>query len=93
MSRGNGYIGSESLQTSVANEEIVPLTPPDWTSKRYTLYKFSFINGSDCTIQINNEKPIFLKANQGISTDAGDKSIKSFRILESGISFNWVGTI
>jgi len=87
---GSGYTGSPTQQTSVANAEIIP-TPPTEQDIKYSFYKFSFMNsGEDCTIQVNNGSPIFLKANQGFSIDAIDSPIHSFKILEDGIQYNWV---
>lgn len=35
---GSGYIGSEEIKTSQANEEVVPATPANWTIP-YKFYK------------------------------------------------------
>ncbi|MFS0643692.1 hypothetical protein [Siminovitchia sp. 179-K 8D1 HS] len=85
-----GYIGSQELQTSEANKEIIPSKPDDWTHG-YKLYKFSFMNESDCTVVINDKYTIFLKANQGLSIDKGDEPIVSFKIKEGGIKYNFIG--
>ena len=92
MRIGSGYIGSASLETSVANVEIIP-TPPSslgWTIN-YKLYKFSFINTQACTIKINNGDPIFLQANQGLNIDQNDKEITSLKVCENNVNFSWVG--
>lgn len=87
---GNGYIGSPSLQTSTANQEILPSPPVSW-SKGYNLRKFSFMNDQNVTVKINNDKEIYLRAGQGFSTDYIDSPIWSFVIKEAGITFNFVG--
>ena len=87
---GNGYIGSDSIQTSVANQEIIPASPLGWTHG-YSLYKFSFINDQDCTIKINNGNPIFLRMNQGFNTEKEDAPITSFKIVEGQKTFSWIG--
>ena len=89
MRIGSGYIGSDSLKTSVSNDEVVPSPPANWKSG-YNFYKFSFLNYTDCTVQVNNENTIFLKANQGFSIDALDAPIHSFKVVESGVQYSWV---
>ena len=91
MSRiGVAYLASNQIQTSIANEEIIPLAPSNWTMP-YKLYKFSLMNNSDCTLIVNNETEIFLQANQGFATGETDARIASVKIKESGIEFNWIG--
>lgn len=91
MSRGTNYLGSESLQTSIANEEIIPLAPDEWTSERYKFIRFSFHNEQDCTVQVNNNTKIFLTAGKGFATDENIPPITSFKIVESGIQFYYAG--
>jgi hypothetical protein len=88
---GNGYLGSNNLQTSIGNTEILPTPPSDWTEP-YNFYKFSFKNDQDCHIIINSGNQIFLRANQGFEMNEIDETITSFKIVESGITFNWIGT-
>ena len=88
---GNGYLGSESLITSTENYEVVPNTPDGWSDERYSFYKFSFINKTDCTIRINGGNPIFLEKNQGFEANKGDAKINSFVIVEPDVEFNWIG--
>lgn len=91
MFKGNGYIGSPQLEiTDSPNYEVIPDSPPSWTNG-YSFYKFAFLNDSDCTVKINGGAPIFLRANQGFSSDYYDQPISSFVIVEEGIQFNWVG--
>jgi hypothetical protein len=87
----NGYVGSSNLQTSVANQEIISLPPVTWYYKTYLFYKFEFFNDQDCHIIINNTTPIFVRALQGFSSCTPDNGISSFKIVEDGITFNWVG--
>ncbi|MCM3110021.1 hypothetical protein [Lederbergia lenta] len=86
MRLGSDYIGSEALEVSVANKDII-----QETSKRYNLYKFSFINDSDCTVVVNDKARLFLRANQGFSIDEVDSPIWSFKVVEDGIQYNWLG--
>ena len=91
-SKGNGYLGSNKIETSVANKEIIPIPSPskNWTNG-YNLYKFSFNNEQDCTVIINKEATIFLKAGQGFEVADGDKPVSSFVIKENNIKYNWIG--
>jgi hypothetical protein len=91
MRIGNGYLGTDSVKTSVAGQELLPSKPVDWTES-YKLYKFSFINYDlDCSVLINNETTIFLKANQGFEMSEEDEAITSFKILTNGVSYTWIG--
>lgn len=85
----NGYLGSPSIQTSSANQEIVPIAPDEWT-QGYKLKSFDFMNDQDCTIVINNLTNIFLRAGQGFSVSKGSAAIHSFVIKDVGITYNFV---
>lgn len=89
--KGNGYLGSSKLETSSANQEIVPQPPShlNWTSG-YKLYKFSFSNRQATQVIINNATTIYLEAGQGFEMETGDASIYSFIIVEPDITFNWI---
>lgn len=88
---GSGYIGSSSLQTSTANQEIIPApTNSNWTHG-YNLYKFEYANDQSCTVKINNDEEIFLRAGQGFKMDHMDSPIWSFVVKEAGVTFNFVG--
>ena len=84
------YIGSSALQTSVAGAEVIPVSPVGWTIG-YSLHKFSFVNLDNCTVVINDGDAVYIPANQGFNTQIGDIPIESFRIVEGGIRFNWIG--
>lgn len=89
---GNGYIGSDSVKTSSANQEIIP-TPPaqlGWTTK-YNLYKMSFMNNQSCTVKINNGDPIYLEAGMGFESNQVDSPIWSFVIITNNVQFYWIG--
>ena len=88
----NGYLGSSNLLTSTANLEIVPNTPIGWSNKRYSFYKFSFINKTTCRVKINGGEPIYLEENQGFESDKEDVKINSFIIVEPTVDFNWIGS-
>lgn len=87
---GTCYLGSDKLCVSVANQEIIPPPPSHWTMP-YKLYKFSLMNYDDCTLVINDQTEIFLKANQGFCMDITDTPIQSVKIKEDGIEYNWIG--
>jgi hypothetical protein len=88
---GSGYIGTDTLKTSVAQQELIPSPPANWNTK-YSLYKFTFMNDQDCSVLINgNLSAIFLRAGQGFDTDDSDAPIYSFKIVETGITYNFVG--
>jgi hypothetical protein len=90
---GSGFIGSPSLQTSVAGADIIPSPPSNYAlGKKYSLYKLAFMNDSDCSVLINeNSAAIFLRAGQGFETNELDSPIYSFKIVEAGISYNFLG--
>lgn len=85
MRQGTRILGSSEIQTSKANEELVP--------QGKFFYKFSFVNesDSDCRVIINNEEPIMVRKGRAISTNEVDPNIYSFVIIEPGIDFTWAG--
>lgn len=88
---GSGYIGSSELQTSIANQEIIPTRE---NGRPYNCYKFAFMNDQACTILINKSiTPILLRSGQGFSISEIDSPIHSFKIVESGITFNFIGCV
>lgn len=89
---GNGYLGTSEILTSVANEDITPNTPDNWTFDKYKFYKFSFINKESCRVKINNGNPIYLEANQGFESARGDQAIEKFVIVDASIPYSWIGT-
>ena len=88
MRIGEGYKGSNDLLVSVANEEILPLQD---NGNPYSFYKFNFINRGACHVVINKGDVIYLDATQGFEMSEIDQPVQSFRIVESGISYNWIG--
>lgn len=86
------YRGSEELLTSVAGENIIPEGEENWTYSPIRFKDFAFMNTTDCTVKVNEGKPIFLKANQGFQYMGNDKNyIDSFIIVESGIEYQFIG--
>lgn len=73
------YVGSNNLQTSTANQELVP-------SGMSRLDDFDFCNYQDVHVVINGGSAIYVKANQGVNIN----SIFSFKVVEAGIEFNWM---
>lgn len=86
-----GYKASATLQVSVANAEILPTPPGDWTTQYY-FRKLSLYNYSDCTLVINGETEFFVKAGLGFTINAndGDKAIYSLKIKENSINYTWI---
>ena len=82
--------GSATLLTSVANEEIIPDPPLNWDIG-YSFYKFEMLNDMACTIKANGSDPVYIRSGQGFKTVEGDAPIKSFVIVEDGVTFNWIG--
>lgn len=80
---GSEFYGSSEMQSSKANEEIVP--------DKVSFYKFSFMNSDDCQISINDSEPIFLPARTGFSSEQNDAMIGSFKILDDDIEYFWLG--
>jgi hypothetical protein len=87
--KGVNYIGSNAVQTSTANQEVVPVAPEHW-SRGYSFYKFSFYNDQSCTIKVNGGDPIYLREGQGFNTEVYDAPIRSFIIVEPSIRYNFV---
>jgi hypothetical protein len=86
---GVGYLGTDSIKTSVANEELVPVKPEHWT-RGYSFYKFSFVNKQACKVIINGESTIFLDAEQGFEMGEVDALVKSFVIVEPDIEYQFI---
>ena len=84
------YLGSSAIMTSTSNQEIVQtqLVAP-YTS----LGKFTFINDAVCHVLINGSTSIYLRANQGFYSEQSDYHISSFIVIDSGITFTWIGEI
>jgi hypothetical protein len=83
-------IGSSAKQTSQANAEIVPSPPQDWINVVYTFKEFELLNDQDCTLIVDGGSEVFLRANQGFKYSSEHKPIKSVKIKEAGITFNWI---
>lgn len=79
---GSKMVGSTSLQTSVAEQEI--LSSP--------VVSFSLMNDQDCNISINGSDYIFIRANYGINISYEDFIVNSVKIQQNGITFNWIAT-
>ena len=82
------FKGSETLETSKANHEVVPLAPSDWTAERYTFKEFSFINMMPCVVKINGSNGIFLNTEQGFDYKKG---IKSFIVVTPNVQYTYLG--
>lgn len=88
---GSGYVGSSQISVSTSNQEVIPSSLPLNWNQGYKLYKFSFSNQQDCHVIINGGNQIFLPSNSGFEMEEDDAPIYSFIIVESGISYNWIG--
>lgn len=80
---GSGYLGSPDIETSVADQEIIPIGK--------TLYKFSMKILQDAHISINNGTPIYMAANSTFETGVEDQWVYSLKFTENGIKYHWVG--
>lgn len=76
-SPSGGVVGSSNIQTSVGNQEILSRI----------LMNFEFTNDQACHVIIEDRDPIYIRAGQGIALG----EVSSFKIQESGITFNWIG--
>lgn len=84
MSNSSGFAGSSDVQTSTANVQILP--------EKTVFRRLNFNNTQACHVKINGSDPIVVPANLGLKFDYNDPPIKTFEIVESGISFTWNGT-
>lgn len=85
------YYGSPEMQTSTANEEVIP-TMEEWSYPRIRFKDFGFMNNEDCTVSIQGSEPIFLRANQGFEfIGNGITYIDSFIVIEAGIPYQIIG--
>lgn len=85
-----GVVGSATLLTSVANEEIIPAPPAEWDIG-YNFYRFELLNDQGCSIIVNGSDPMYLRPGQGFETQKGDEIVRSIKIVEDGVTFNWMG--
>jgi len=83
-----GYLSSASLQTSVANAEIIPAVPVSWTLPTYVIRKMNIMNYSACTLIVNGQE-LFLTANLGFQIDTTDVPVTSLKIKESSITYTY----
>ncbi len=86
------FKGSTALQTSVVGAEIIPAAPQGWTMG-YHFKHFEFLNDQLCTVKINgSNEAIYLRAGQGFRTPENFRdTIHSFKVVEAGITFNYLG--
>jgi hypothetical protein len=82
-------IGSTQKQTSTANAEIIPSPPQTWVNVVYTFKEFELLNDADCTLIVDGTE-VFLRANQGFKYSSEHNPIKSVKIKQAGITFNWI---
>lgn len=81
--KGSGMKGSSELQTSVAEQEILP--------SGTNFLSINFLNDAACTVSLNGGDYVYFKANQGFKTSMEDFIIHSMKIKENGITFVWSG--
>lgn len=74
---GTVIVGSPTLQTSVAGQEII----------ESPVFNFDILNDQDCHMSFNGGAYIFVRANQGFQIDV----VSSCIIQETGITFNYIG--
>lgn len=92
--------GSTELETSVAEQEIIPdattveINPTDgnyWTIG-YKFKVFSLYNVQACSISINGGEYLYKPAGVGVNLSR-EIIVTSCKIKENGISFIWNGTM
>lgn len=86
-----GYLGTEEIETSTLNQDIIPLPPNNWTIG-YKIRRFEFINKQSCHVLINGKYRLFLDADQGFICTEKDEPITSFVIEEAGINYQFIGS-
>lgn len=79
------------IATTVANEEIVPLAPAEWTFG-FEFKELSFINKTACHIVLNGEERIFLDVEQGIEISERHEPIRSLVIEEISTQYQYIGS-
>jgi len=91
---GAGYFGSQEVLSSTPNQDLIQQhKPADYSSTvTFAAYKFSFVNTSACTVLINDSvTPIYIASAQGFQIEEVDVPIYSFKIVEAGIAYNYIG--
>src|SRR6185312_1093860 len=91
--KGDSYLGSGTSQTSVAGDNILPLTPDGWTNERYRFVRFSLRVAQPCTIVVNNTGFFPMLAGEDFSVDENNPRVRSIQFMESSISYRWAGII
>lgn len=86
---GVGYLGTDKIETSTANQEIVPAKPAGW-GYGYGLYALSFYNENACVVKINKTTRVYLRASQGFVSTEKDAMITSFVIETPGVAYNFL---
>ncbi|KIV50857.1 hypothetical protein AM501_02950 [Aneurinibacillus migulanus] len=75
------FYGSEEVETSVANQELVPAG--------CEFRKLSFEADQDCQVRVNG-KQLFIRAGRVLNIEPSDPSVGSFIVVNAGITFTWV---
>ena len=87
-------IGSDSVQTSKENTELVTYLGKNGDYKEPDKLKtLSFTCKQDCHVKINESDNIFVPENATLDFDSNDEKIYSFVIVEPGIEYLWMGTV
>jgi hypothetical protein len=84
------YFGSNSTQTSTANQEIIQINKPLNYEGTFVTNTLSFSNNEDCHVKINNSDEIFIPS--GGFDFGSEHSIRTFEIVEADIEFNYLGS-
>lgn len=87
---GVEFLGTDKIETSTANQEVLPTPPSEWTTG-HNLYKFSFRNDQATNVIINGKTNIHLKEGQGFESGINDPTIRSFVIVNAGVKYQWIG--
>lgn len=90
MRQGYGYLASDKIEVSTANQEIIPNPPTGWTMG-YRVYKLSLKIYDDTNIIINGTTNSFFEAGESFEVELGDPEIHSLVIVNEGVRYRWVG--
>lgn len=88
MSNNFNIFSSTGREISTGMQDIIPTNPLG----KVVINKLSFSNKEDCTVIINGTDTISLLASTGLEIQF-EFPIKSFVIVEAGITFYWIGTV
>lgn len=88
-----GYVNSNAIKTSVQNQVVIDDIPEECAGAK--IYKFKFLNLTDCTIEIYRGAQLlsvaFLKHHDGWAMNENDDPITNIKIREAGVLYKYQG--